>query len=146
MSALGLPQLRALRGYAPLVLRIAVGLVFMQHGWVKFQNVNGVATFFGSLHIPLPVLMAWVVTTVELLGGLCLILGLLTRLLASLQAFDMAVAILVARIPSGGFIPVQGKGGFELEMLLFAGALALAFLGAGRLSLDQRLGLNGDED
>ena len=117
-----------LRPAAPLVLRLAVGLIFLHHGLGKLHmGVGGVAGFFGGLGIPLPTAFAVVVMTVETLGAACLVLGLWTRLWAALMVVDMAVAILVAVVPSGHSPEIEG--------LLLAGALALVGLGEGPFAL-----------
>jgi putative oxidoreductase len=139
---LGLPFVQPLAAYAPTVLRIAVGLVAAAHGWSKFNNgVDGVAGFFGSLGIPAPQLMAMVVITVELLGGLMIVLGLLTRVWALLFATVVLVAILTAK-SSVPLLSMAGADGHaELEFTLLAGSLAIALLGPGRLALDRMLGI-----
>lgn len=123
-SALG----TGLRPYAPLVLRLGVGLVFLHHGWMKLHmGIGGVAGFLGGLGFPLPALWATVIIGVETVGAACVVLGLLTRLWAAAMAVEMAVAIAVAVLPAGRSP--------ELEALLLAGALALAGLGDGPLAL-----------
>jgi uncharacterized membrane protein YphA (DoxX/SURF4 family) len=118
----------SLRPAAPLVLRLAVGLVFLHHGLGKLHmGLGGVAGFFGGLGIPLPTDFAVVVMTVETLGAACLVLGLWTRLWAALMVVDMLVAILVAVVPSGHSPEIEG--------LLLAGALALVGLGDGAFAL-----------
>lgn len=123
-SALGI----GLRPYAPLVLRLAVGLVFLHHGLMKLQmGVGGVAGFLGRLGFPFPALWAAIIIAVETFGAACVVLGLLTRLWAAAMAVEMAVALAVAVLPAGRSP--------ELEALLLAGALALVGLGDGPLAL-----------
>ena len=122
------------------LLRVIVGLVFFMHGQQKlFDNgIDGVEMFFGSLGVPLPGLAAVVVTTVETLGGLALILGLLTRIVAPLLVADMLVAALVVHRENGFFV---ANNGYELVLLLAAGALALVVTGPGAAALDHALPL-----
>lgn len=144
MRMLSLSGLGRFRAYGLLALRLGVGLVFFMHGLSKFQNVAGPTGFFESLGIPMPGVMVWVVILAEMVGGICVVLGLLTRLFGVLQAVDMAVAISLATYPNNGlFASSEGKGS-ELELLLLFGALALAFLGAGPLSADRALGLDAE--
>jgi len=129
-----------LRPYAPTILRIVVGIVFMAHGLQKLQGIEGTVGFFGFLGIPAPEIMAWVVALVETLGGLALILGLGTRYAAALLAVVMLVAILMVKLPVGLIAPMDTPGvGYELDGTLLAASLALLILGGGALSLEQIL-------
>lgn len=78
--------------------RITVGWVMLESGWGKFGNLEGVTTFFGELGIPAPHLQAPFVAGVETLGGLCLILGLCTRIASIPLSITMIVAILTAKM------------------------------------------------
>lgn len=129
---------RTQQEWAILILRIVVGVVFAVHGGQKLfmMGFGGVAGFFGSLGIPLPLVTAIVVTVLELLGGIALILGIGTRYVAGLLVADMLVAMLTVHLANGFF---ASDGGYELVLLLAAGALYFAIAGAGSLSLDSRL-------
>jgi putative oxidoreductase len=120
------------------LLRVVVGFAFFMHGQQKlFQmGVGGVGGFFASLGIPAPELAAVVVSIVETVGGLALILGVLTRLVGVLLAADMLVAMLVVHRPNGFY---AGDGGIELVLVLGAAALALAITGPGALAVDTLL-------
>ena len=121
-----------------VVLRVAVGIVFAQHGWQKLtmMGIPGVGGFFGSLGIPAPELAAIAVTVLELAGGIALILGIGTRIVGALLAVNMFVALLLVHLANGFFI--EG-GGIELVLTLFAASLFFALTGPGSLSLDARL-------
>jgi putative oxidoreductase len=117
---------------AAVVLRVAVGWIFLRHGIAKLgMGVGGVAGFFGGLGIPAPHVAAVIVMTVETVGAACVLVGVLTRFWAALMVVDMMVAILVAIMPKGG--------GYELEALLLAAAVALIGLGDGSVSLGRLL-------
>ena len=120
------------------LLRVVVGFAFFMHGQQKlFQmGVGGVGGFFASLGIPAPELAAVVVSIVETVGGLALILGVLTRLVGVLLAADMLVAMLVVHLPNGFY---AGDGGVELVLVLGAAALALAITRPGALAVDSLL-------
>lgn len=124
--------------WAILILRLIVGIVFVAHGGQKLfmMGFGGVAGFFGSLGIPLPMVAAIGVTLLELVGGLALILGIGTRYVAALLVLDMLVAIVTVHLTNGFFV---SDGGYELVLLLAAGALFFALAGPGQFSLDQRL-------
>jgi len=120
------------------VLRIVVGVVFLMHGWQKFSmGFHNVGGFLESLRIPIPQLAAVVLTLVEFFGGIALIVGFLTRGVALLLAFDMAVAILTVHIKHGFF---SSGGGIEFPLTLLAANLCLLFSGAGPISVDSFMG------
>jgi putative oxidoreductase len=120
------------------LLRIVVGIVFVMHGQQKLfeMGVGGVGGFFASLGVPAPQLAAVVVSVLETVGGIALILGVLTRLFGLLLTGDMLVALMLVHRPNGFF---AGDGGVELVLLLGAAALALALTGPGALALDNLL-------
>jgi putative oxidoreductase len=115
--------------YAAFFMRLAVGLVFLQHGWHKFhvQGLGGVATFFHGIGIPFATFFALIVIVIETIGAICVVLGIFTRIWAVLMAVEMLVAILAVQLPHGA--------SFEVEGLLFAGAVTLVALGDGPLSV-----------
>jgi len=114
--------------WAPLVLRLGIGLVFLHHGLMKIHmGVRGVAGFLGSLGFPVPAAWAVLLILIETVGAVCVVVGLWTGIWAALMAVEMAVALPVAVLPAG-HSP-------ELEALLLAGAVALAGLGDGPLAL-----------
>jgi putative oxidoreductase len=118
-----------------LPLRIAVGLVFLMHGGQKLFvfGLEGTADIMGKLGLPLPLVCAAIVITVELLGGLAILLGVFARLAGALLAFEMVIAILVARLHGGFFAPY----GYEFEFTLLAACLTFALNGPGRMSLEE---------
>jgi putative oxidoreductase len=131
-----------------LILRVAIGIVFIAHGWPKLNPngpMKGPAGFAAGLKqmgIPLPMFFAWVVALLETVGAVLLIFGLGTRILAVGFIINMLVAIFRALLPMGAkFTSMTGGPRWELEFLLAAGALALVFTGAGSISLDRLIGL-----
>lgn len=116
---------------APFLLRLALGLIFLVHGLMKFFHMAGSIATFTKLGIPLPVLAVPAIAVLETLGGIVLLLGLgkATRVLALLLAIEMLGAFLVAK-RTAGFV-----GGYEFEFLLFAALLALVLSGQGRPAL-----------
>ncbi len=97
------------------------------------------------MSVPAPKLMAFVVTFVEIVGGILLIVGLFSRLAALLLTIDLVVAILLVKVNIGLLSPVDGSGvGAELDLALIAGFLVVLLAGPGRLSVDQALGYEGD--
>jgi putative oxidoreductase len=138
-SAMNLDGLGPLQRWGLTVLRVVVGLVFVMHGGQKLfvLGLGGVAMFMGQLGIPAPALAAGVVTAVEFLGGLALVLGLVTRWVAVLLGIDMLVAILAVHLGAGFFLP----DGFEFALTLFAANVLLALSGPGAAAVDECLGI-----
>jgi putative oxidoreductase len=85
--------------------------------------------------------MGYVVTLVELVGGILLIVGLFSRLAALLLTIDLVVAILLVKVNVGLIAPPQQGAGAELDLALIAGFLVILFAGPGSLSLDRTLGI-----
>lgn len=143
-NALTLAPLGKLAGAAPVVLRVIVGVIMLAHGWSKLNGPagpTGVAAFLGEFGVPAPTFFGYLLTFGEVLGGLALIIGLLTRLAAVLLAVDLVGAILLVKIHVGLIAPPGTGSGAELDLALIAGLVAVALLGPGRLSLDHALGL-----
>ncbi|SHG47690.1 DoxX family protein [Streptoalloteichus hindustanus] len=124
-----------IRDLALLFARIAIGVVFMAHGWQKLvtNGMGATATGFDKIGIPLPTLSAWFTALVEFAGGAALIVGLLLPLVGLLQAFAMFGALFFVH-SNGLFLPK----GFEYVLVLAAAAIALGFNG-GAYSLDRVL-------
>lgn len=139
MKVLALKKLGSLSGFAPTILRVIIGIIFTAHGWDKLQgDPSNFAGFLTTLNVPAPEIMAWLVTLLELVGGILLILGALTRLVALLFVLLMISSTLLVKVDVG-LIGAQGAGA-ELDLALLAGVLALALLGAGKLSVDDKIG------
>ena len=116
------------------VLRVAVAAVFINHGRQKLfvYGFAGVTGAFTQMGVPLPGVMGPFIGLLEFFGGIALVIGFLTRVLAFGFVCDMLGAILLVQLK-------KGFGGFELEFLLLGSSLALVFAGAGRFSVDALL-------
>ncbi|MBT2522266.1 DoxX family protein [Arthrobacter sp. ISL-28] len=128
----------ALTTTALTILRVIVGFLFAAHGWQKFNQftIAGTQAAFSKMGVPAAEAAAPIVATLELVGGIALILGVLARVFAVLLALNMLGALFLVHAPAGVFAET---GGFELVLLLAAAALAVALTGAGRLSVDGAL-------
>jgi putative oxidoreductase len=113
--------------WSMLVLRVALGAIFLAHGLQKISGFDGIVKFFGS--IGLPVVFAYVVTAIETVGGAFLILGLFTRTAAAGISLVMLGAIFSVKIGKG-FI-----GGYEFDVSLLAIAVALILSGSNTFAL-----------
>jgi putative oxidoreductase len=129
-----------LRQYALLLLRITVGFIFVFHGLSKLEVIGeggfgrAVGTF-SEVNLPAPEITAPILTTVETLGGLALIFGVMAQGMAILLAVVVSLEILLVKLPQT-LNPV-GQGGYIFELALLAGLVALGLLGLGALALDE---------
>jgi putative oxidoreductase len=118
---------------APLAVRITVGVVFMGTGWTKLQNLPAITRNFTALGIPAPEILTPFVSGVEFVGGILLLVGLLTRFAAVPLMVVMVVAIISAK--AGDIDSLETFLGFE-EVSYFVMFAWLAIAGPGPVSLD----------
>ncbi|MBT8242512.1 MAG: DoxX family protein [Nitrosopumilus sp.] len=112
-------------------LRSAIGVIFILHGISKFEP--GFANFLPMLG--LPVEMQIPIALAELVPGILLIIGVLSRLSSSLISIIMLGAIFHVK----GAQSITGDGGVELDLILLASALVIMIAGPGRISLAQAI-------
>lgn len=122
-----------LEPYALLILRVSTGIIMAVHGWQKFSDIPKWTEQLTKMGIPFPELNAYLSIAAELLGGLGLIVGLLTPLAALGVVSTMAVAVFVVHFDNG---LLAKDGGFEYPMTLMFVGLYFMMKGAGCLSLD----------
>ncbi len=122
------------RDLALLVLRVALGAIFIAHGGQKlfWFGIAGTTDAFVQMGVTMPAVTAPAVSAMELLGGLALVAGLFTRLAALGIAVVMLGAMLFVHLPAGFFLP----NGIEFALMNFAAAVALALMGGGTYSVD----------
>ena len=127
-----------LAGFGLLTLRVVVGLVFIMHGSQKLfvKGLPSVAGFLGTVGITPPAFWAFILTAAELVGGVALIAGAVTRFAAVSLSITMVVAIASVLWVKGFFLP-----GYEYALTLLAASIALALTGPGRYAIDRWLGL-----
>src|SRR5277367_2651424 len=124
-----------------LAIRLYWGWQFFQTGWGKLHNIPHVTEFFQSLHIPMPEANAWVVAIMECFGGLLLMAGLGSRLVAFALAFDMVIAYITAdseALKSIFFDSDKFVQAAPFPFLLMT--LTVLAFGAGVFSLDWLIG------
>ena len=97
-----------------LLLRVVVGLIFAMHGWQKFNEftIAGTQASFQEMGVPMADLAAPGVATLELIGGIAMVLGVLTRIFAALLICDMLGAMFIVHLSNGFFV---AKNGLELS-------------------------------
>ena len=130
-------------------LRIVTGVIMTAHGWSKLTDLASWQNKVADLGIPYPELAAYLAIAGELLGGLGLIFGLLTRVASVGVISVLAVAIFTVHLDNG---LLAQNGGFELPLLLLVSALFILITGPDRLSADtflrrraRRLAIQSDE-
>ncbi len=128
--------------FAPLALRLPLGVIFIAHGgqklfaWFGGYGLEGTGQWMNSIGLEPGMLMAGLAGSAEFFGGIALLIGLLTRPASIVLAFTMLVAIFAVHAGNGLFM---SNNGFEFGLALLAGAVALAIQGAGQLSIDHLL-------
>jgi putative oxidoreductase len=118
-----------------LILRLTLGAIFFIHGVVKFQGgIENTAGWFESLG--LPGVTAYGVALLEIIGGILLIIGLATRLVAALFALLMIGATVKVKLAIG-FLGNGQMAGYELDLAFLAIAVYLVINGSKVFSLSK---------
>lgn len=118
-----------LKDYSIFVLRLAIGGVFIGHGYLKLAGLQQFASFLEQTGTPFPGIVAPAVAAVEFLGGIAILLGTSTRVAALLLSGVMVVAMLTVTLPRGF------AGGYDINLALLGGLLCLLFGGPGKFAL-----------
>ena len=128
-----------------LIVRLVIGLTLAAHGaqklfgWFGGGGISGTAPFLEQLGFRPARLHAALAGIAETAGGLLLAAGLFTPLAAAALLSVMVVAVGSVHWGKGFFLQT---GGLEYNLVLAAGALAVAFTGPGAISLDRSLGIS----
>lgn len=126
--------LNSLQPFGALLMRLVLALSMTVHGYHKVVPHGALHHFAHYVAtLGLPYWLGYVSAFAELIGGILLILGLLTRLAAALIAINMLVAFATVGIQ-------QGLGIYSYILALAVIAIMLVFYGAGALALDRRIG------
>lgn len=128
--------------FAPVLPRVALGVVFLAHGLDKLFGCFGggglseTTQQFAELGLNPPQFQALMAGVMEALGGLFVLLGLFTRVGGAMIAATMVVAIVVVHGPNGLF---ARDGGFEYPLVALASAISLMLSGGGWAAVDRTL-------
>jgi putative oxidoreductase len=123
--------------YAPVFVRLIVGLVGIVHGWPKLKDLSSFIANVDRLGIPLPEVFATAAALSEFLGGIALILGFYGRYAAFFFACTMAVAVFRVHWANGFLASAKG---YEYPLTLLVASISLMLSGSGPLSVDYLLG------
>jgi len=124
-----------------LVLRACLGIMFLAHGLQKafgFFNgpgIKGFSQMLSGLGFVPATLWAYIAAYTELIGGLCLVLGVLVRTFSSLLLILIVVAALTAHLSKGFFFTT---GGFEYNFIIASVCVVLIILGGGKFSISKK--------
>jgi putative oxidoreductase len=127
---------------------LIVGFGFMMHGYAKFsRGPENFALVLQTIGVPMPVVLAWMTTLVESIGGVAILLGAFLPMVSLPMAIVLLTALFTIHLPYGFFsvklVEVTQNGtkfgpvGYEIILLYLAGVAALALGGAGPFSIDQ---------
>jgi putative oxidoreductase len=135
------------RRWVPIPLRMILGVGFMVHGWAKWsRGPAAFAELLKQVGVPLPLANAWLVTLLEIFGGLALLMGAFVALVSIPLILSMLGAMFTVNIKYGfsavttiGLTPEGpqfGPPGYEINLLYIAALVALILGGSGPLSID----------
>lgn len=115
-----------------LVVRMMLAIIFIYHGYQKLTGIDATVAFFASKGLEPALLLAYLAACGELIGGILIGLGFLTRLAALNGIIIMIIAIITAHLD-------QGFKGMSFQLLILACFVMFLISGAGRFSIDYRL-------
>ena len=128
------PMYDALEPLSYPLIRFVAGAMMVPHGYAKvFGGIEGTTKFFASVGLEPALTLAWYVGLLELVGGVCVAFGFLTRFMSAQLVGLLAVATFYIHLP-GGFLWV--KGGFEYPLFWMVIMIAITIQGGGKLSVD----------
>jgi putative oxidoreductase len=130
-------QKTTLDDWGKLLLRLSVGGLMLFHGIHKLNNgTAGITEMLVANN--LPEAMVYGVYVGEIVAPLLLLAGMFTRIAGLIVAFNMGVALLLGHSADLMAVSEHGGSAVELQMLYLMGALALACMGGGKLSVNKR--------
>jgi putative oxidoreductase len=135
------------RRWVPIPIRMILGVGFMVHGWAKWSRDPAVfAELLRQVHVPVPLVNAWLVTLLEIFGGLALLMGAFVTIVSIPLIVSMLGAMFTVNFKYGfsavstiGLTPEGpklGPPGYEINLLYIAALVVLILSGAGPLSID----------
>ena len=132
-------------GLESIILRVPIGLILAAHGsqklfgWFGGYGLDGTGQWMASVGLNPGFFMALLAGSAEFFGGVALILGLLTRPAAAINAVTMLVALFWVHWGKGFFLDTHG---IEYALALLSANVALIFIGGGKYSLDALIETN----
>ncbi|MGZ4991220.1 MAG: DoxX family protein [Methylobacter sp.] len=136
-------------GLEAVILRAPIGLILAAHGsqklfaWFGGYGLEGTGQWMASVGLTPGFVMALLAGSAEFFGGVALMLGLLTRPAAMINAVTMLVALLWVHWGQGFFLDTHG---IEYALALLSATTALVFIGGGQYSLDALILLETEDE
>lgn len=121
--------------WALLALRVVLGVILIAHGYPKLRDLRGTTGWMGSIGLRPAIVFAFSAGVLETVGGLALIVGFMTQVVALLVLLQFVFIIFKVNRTKGL------KGGYELDLLIAATALLIATTGGGLFGLDSTFGI-----
>lgn len=125
--------LNTFQSVSVLFARVLVAYGFYEPAMNKWSDMESVASWFGTLGIPFPLLNAYASASTEILGVILLTLGLFTRYISVALIVVMLVAIVTVHLPHGFS---AGENGFEIPLYYISFLFIFVTFGAKKISLD----------
>lgn len=116
------------------IIRLALGIIFIAHGWPKIRDLKQTAKNFDAMGFRPGKFFGTVAALLEFCGGIAIILGLFTAAIAGLFALQFIVILFWKWIKKMPLV-----GGWEIDILILAAVVVLFSLGGGAFSLDRIL-------
>lgn len=143
--------LRVLRDLALLIARIGLGGILIMHGWRRWQEqgIDSQVAYLQQFGTPFPTYAAWGATILELVGGLFLIVGALTPLVAAAVVAEQILVIAYTNWYKDLYLTTTNgtwAGGYEYNIVMGVLALLLVVHGAGRIAVDRLFRRSKPED
>lgn len=118
------------------IARVFISILFILAGWEKLTTLSSTAGYFATLHIPMPSASALIAGLVEFFGGLLILVGYQTRIAALVLALFTLSATLIAHMDFSQPMNVLMT---QKNLAIAGGLLALYVMGAGNMSVDNRI-------
>ena len=130
------PRLHGAAAWVPTVVALVTGVIFLSFGIGKFTDHASEAVDFKRYEVPFASLAVYAAGLVETVGGVLLVLGLLTRVAAAALALQMVAVVATAGRVEGGFLNLG------VAPMLFVAMVFVVWAGPGAVALDRRLSSN----
>jgi len=132
--------------YAMLIIRVAVGLIFLAHGIKHARGREKTSAWFGSIGFRQPTMQWFASSATEVGVGVLLVVGGLTSFAAAGLIAVMVVAFVSVHRFAGFWVTARPDEGWEYVVVLAAAGFAIAVGGPGSVSIDDAINIAGDLD